>query len=124
MSVTINKTTSSSAEITWEPSADDTHGNIVYSIESEQLAYALQALGDEAGAGYDPDIPEARALSAAMHTTRLARALETRAAVQVVHLRDHYGLSWRRIATAIHDDPDMQSTVRRQYDSGLRYLLT
>lgn len=115
--VSITPTGQTSAEIIWEP-GDDPQGYLARSVESDQLAYALEALGDgESG----PAAPET-ALSAAMHTITLARLLERRAAVQVVRLRDDHGLSWRQIASALYDDPDRQSSVRRMYDSGRRHL--
>ncbi|RSS59837.1 hypothetical protein [Streptomyces sp. WAC01280] len=118
MSVSITKTNGHAAEITWEP-GDDPHGHLARVVESDQLAYALQLLGG-AKAG-DDETPEA-ALQAAVHTTALARLLERRAAIQVVRLRDKFGMSWRQIAAAIHEDPDKQSTVRGQYESGRRHI--
>ncbi|MEW1605586.1 hypothetical protein [Streptomyces sp. NPDC093808] len=117
MSVSITPTGQTSAEITWEP-GDDPQGYLARAVESDQLAYALEALGN---GGTGPADAKA-ALSAAMHTTTLARLLERRATVQVVRLRDDHGLSWRQIASAIYDDPDRQSSVRRMYDSGRRHL--
>jgi len=122
MSVTVAKTAGNRAEITWNPTEDDPRGYLAHAIESDQLAYALEALGASEAGHTEPTADEDQALAAAMHTASLARLLERRAAVQVVQLRDHYGLSWRRIATALYDDPDRQSTVRRMYDSGRRHL--
>jgi hypothetical protein len=119
MSVTITSTGQTSAEITWEP-GDDPKGYLTRAVESDQLAYALEALGDsETG----PDTAEA-ALLAATHTAAIARLLERRAAVQVVRLRDDHGLSWRQIAAAVYDNPGKQSSVRRMYDSGHRHIGT
>ena len=119
MSVDVTKTSGFSAEITWEK-ADDPHGWIARSVESDELAYALEALGDGPA---ERDIrSEAAMRQAAFYTARLAGLLERRAAVQVVRLRDDYGLSWRDIAGVIHQDPEKQSSVRRQYDSGRRHL--
>jgi len=120
MSVDVTKTSGGSAEITWEK-ADDPHGWIARSVESDELAYALEALGDEAGQ-HDPTHSESAARAAAFHTNRLAGLLERRAAVQVVRLRDDYGLSWRTIAESIHEDPAKQSSIRRQYETGRRIL--
>ncbi len=120
MSVDVTKTTGGSAEITWEKT-DDPHGWIARSVESDELAYALEALGDEAGQ-HNPTRSEAAARQAAFHTNRLAELLERRAAVQVVRLRDDYGLSWRDIAGVIHQDPEKQSTIRRQYETGRRII--
>jgi hypothetical protein len=119
MSVTVEKTAGDRAEITWEPREDDPNGYLAKAVESDQLAYALEALGRVVEPGM---YTESQALQAATHTTALVRLLERRAAVQVVYLRDHHGLSWRQIAATIHGDADMQSTVRRQYDSGRRHL--
>ncbi|MFF5256870.1 hypothetical protein ACFY4K_33165 [Streptomyces leeuwenhoekii] len=60
-------------------------------------------------------------MAAVKHTTHLARLLEARAAALVVHLRDDHKQSWRTIAKAIHGDPEMHSTVRRQCDAGRRH---
>lgn len=125
MSVTITSTGQTRAEIVWEP-GDDPKGYLARAVESDQLAYALEALGwgaDEA-TGRAPVMPEDedQALAAAMHTAQLARLLERRAAIQVVRLRDDHGLSWRQIAAALYDDPARQSSVRRMYDSGRRHI--
>lgn len=127
MSVTVTKTAGDRAEITWEPGVDDPHGYLARAVEGDQLACALEALGDDEYAAVAPgraDAGEELATLYAMHTTALARLLERRAAVQVVMLRDLHGLSWRQIAAALHEDPEMQSAVRRQYDSGRRRLVT
>ncbi|WP_452094092.1 hypothetical protein, partial [Bacillus mycoides] len=97
MPVSINKTSGHSAEITWSLE-DDPYGHLARAVQSDQLAHALDALG---GGQIEED--PARALQATAHTTALARLLERRAAVQVVHLRDTHGLSWRQIAAALHD---------------------
>jgi hypothetical protein len=120
MAVNITKTTGESAEITWKKS-DDPHGWIASAIEGNGLAHALEALGD-GEAERDTTRPLDIVRQAAFHTNKLAGLLERRAAVQVVRLRDDHGLSWRQIAETIHQDPDKQSTVRRQYDSGRRHL--
>jgi hypothetical protein len=120
MPVDVMKTAGARAEITWER-GDDPHGWIARSVESDELAYALQSLGDERGDALR-DREEEYALQSAYHTTRLARLLELRAAVQIVRLRDERGLSWRRIAGVVHNDPEKQSTVRRQYEAGRRHL--
>lgn len=121
MSVNVTKTAGNRAEIVWEP-GDDPHGYLAHAVETEQLAYALDALGqvDAAQRGVSAD----QALTEAMHAAGLARLLERRAAVQVVQLRDHYSLSWRRIAVAVFDDADKQSSVRRMYESGRRHIGT
>lgn len=116
MPVDITKTGGFAAEITWE-ATDDPHGRLARAVESDELAYALELLG---GARQDRD--EHQDLQATRFATELARVLEARAAVQVVRLRDERGLSWRRIADAVHGDADKQSTVRRQYEAGRRQL--
>ncbi|MFJ4051751.1 hypothetical protein ACIP29_37530 [Streptomyces coelicoflavus] len=116
MSVTITKTSGFTASITWDPQ-DDATGYLARAVESDQLAYSLEALGGGVVAE-----TEEQALLAAQHTTALARELERRAAVQVVRLRDTHGLSWRRIAAVVLDDPDRQSGVRRMYESGRRSI--
>ncbi|MFE7113195.1 hypothetical protein ACFU9W_44770 [Streptomyces sp. NPDC057600] len=116
MSVTITKTAGYTAEITWTP-ADDLQGHIAKTVESDQLAYALEALGQPVLHG----TPE-QVLTAAQHTATLARLLERRAASHVVQLRDIHGLSWRKIAAALLDDPEKQSSIRRMYESGRRHL--
>lgn len=116
MPVSITTTSGHSAEIAWSVE-DDPYGLLARAVESAQLAYALDAIG---GAHVEED--PARALQAAAHTTSLAKVLERRAAVQVVYLRDTHGLSWRQIAAGLHGDPERQSTVRRQYDSGRRHI--
>ena len=120
MSVTVEKTGGGRAEITWDPTRDDSRGYLARSVESDQLAFALESLSQDGSAA--PTVPADYALSMAQHTAALARLLERRAAVQVVHLRDHYGMSWRQIAGAILDDPERQSSVRRMYDSGRRHI--
>ncbi|MEV5787573.1 MULTISPECIES: hypothetical protein [unclassified Streptomyces] len=115
MSVTVDKTSRGSAEISWNPQEDDPHGYLARAIESDQLAYALEA------AGGPVEYEEAdTALESARHTAALAKLLERRAAAQVVQLRDTHGLSWRRIAEVLFEDPEKQSSVRRMYDSGRR----
>ncbi|CAM5546685.1 hypothetical protein SALBM217S_02340 [Streptomyces griseoloalbus] len=116
MAVNITPTGPGRAEITWTDD-DDPQGYLARAVESDRLAYALESLG---GAEGEQDAP--RALAAASHTAELARLLERRAAVQVVRLRDDHALSWRQIASALYDDPDRQSSVRRMYDSGRRHL--
>ena len=115
MSVTITKTAGYAAEITWTAD-DDLQGHIAKAIESDQLAYALEALGQPVLHG-TPD----QVLTAAQHTATLARLLERRAASQVVQLRDVHGLSWRKIAAVVLGDPERQSGVRRMYESGRRH---
>jgi DNA-binding NarL/FixJ family response regulator len=117
MAVTVTQTSARTAEITWTAD-DDPQGYLARSVSTDQLAYALEALGDGESATATPET----ALSAAMHTATLGRLLERRAAVQVVRLRDDHGLSWRQIASALYDDPDRQSSVRRMYDSGRRHI--
>jgi hypothetical protein len=116
MTVTVTKTGGHAAEITWDES-DDRAGYIAAAVESDQLAYALEALG---GGQAEQDADQA--LAAVGHTARLARLLERRTAVAVVRLRDDRGMSWRQIAAAIYDDPEKQSSVRRMYDSGRRNI--
>jgi hypothetical protein len=122
MSVIIEKTSQNRAEISWSPTEDDPRGYLAHAIESERLAYALEALGASEAGHTEPTATEDYAVAMATATANLAQLLERRAAVQVVQLRDHYGLSWRRIASALYDDPDRQSSVRRMYDSGRRHL--
>ncbi|MEV5322437.1 hypothetical protein AB0K92_33215 [Streptomyces sp. NPDC052687] len=122
MSVIVEKTAGNRAEISWSPAEDDPRGYLAKAIESEQLAYALESLGASETGHTEPTASEEYATAMAMHTANLAQLLERRAAVQVVQLRDHYGLSWRRIAVALFDDADRQSSVRRMYDSGRRHL--
>ncbi|MFE6189131.1 hypothetical protein ACFQ6U_32380 [Streptomyces sp. NPDC056465] len=116
MPVSIAPTSGHSAEITWSVE-DDPYGRLARATEGPQLACALGAIG-----GAYAEVDPARALQAAAHITSLARLLERHAAVQVVHLRDTHHLSWRQIAAGLHGDPDRQSTVRRQYDSGRRHI--
>lgn len=116
MSVQITKTAGYAAEITWTRE-DDLQGYIAHAVESDQLAYALEAIGQQVLQG-TPD----QVLAAAQHTAALARLLERRAASQVVQLRDIHGLSWRRIAEVVLDDAEKQSSVRRMYDSGRRHI--
>ncbi|MET8411317.1 hypothetical protein ABZV34_24965 [Streptomyces sp. NPDC005195] len=115
MSVTVDKTSQGNAEVSWDPQEDDPHGYLARSIETDQLAYALEAVGS-AVEYTDADT----ALEAARHTTTLARLLERRSAAQVVQLHDVHRLSWRRIAEVLFEDPEKQSSVRRMYDSGRR----
>jgi hypothetical protein len=121
VAVTVTRKSQFSAEVRWN-FGDDRHDHLARAVDSGELAHALHALGDEYGAGYDPQGPADHALAAAAHTTHLARLLEARAAVLVVHLRDDHKLSWRKIAEKIHGNPEKQSTVRRQYDAGRRHI--
>ena len=119
MAVTVNRTEACKAEITWEPE-DDMQGYLVQSIDNERLAYALESLGSSSSA--EPTASEDYALSMASATAYVVQLLERRAAVQVVKLRDHYGMSWRRIAVHLFDNAEKQSSVRRMYDSGRRHI--
>ncbi|WP_432182768.1 hypothetical protein [Streptomyces sp. NBC_00063] len=121
MPVSVEKTSGHAAQITWEP-ADDPRGYLTKAIESQQLAFALESLGASEAGHTEPTMSESYALNMAEATTQLAQLLERRAAVQVVQLRDHYSLSWRRIALHIFNDADKQSSVRRMYDSGRRHI--
>ncbi|MFF8697335.1 hypothetical protein ACF08W_34565 [Streptomyces sp. NPDC015144] len=114
MSVTVTKTSGRTAQITWTAD-DDLQGYLDRAVESDQLADALQSLGQPVLHGTPDQI-----LTQAQHTATLARLLERRAASQVVQLRDIHGLSWRKIAAAILDAPEKQSSVRRMYESGRR----
>ncbi|MGW1154748.1 hypothetical protein ACWD45_26105 [Streptomyces rubiginosohelvolus] len=40
----------------------------------------------------------------------------------MVELRERYGLGWKKLADAVRGTPDAQSSIRRKYQSGLRYL--
>lgn len=122
MSVIVEKTAGNRAEISWSPQEDDPRGYLARSIESEQLAYALEALGASDEPVGEPTASPEYALNMAVHTAAVARLLERRSAVQVVRLRDHYGMSWRQIADAVLGDADRQSSIRRMYDSGRRHL--
>ena len=121
MSVTVNRTEGRKAEISWAIE-DDTQGYLTQSIDNERLAYALEAIGASTEGLSMPTKSEDYALSMASATAYLAQLLERRAAVQVVRLRDHYGLSWRAIAVRLFDDAEKQSSVRRMYESGRRHL--
>ncbi|MFD5342291.1 hypothetical protein ACFWJY_00595 [Streptomyces anulatus] len=123
MAVNVTRPEGRRAEITWD-AGDDAKGYLVQSIDSEQLAFALEAIAASPAGQSEPTAPEEYALSMAAATANLARLLERRTAVQVVQLRDHYGLSWRRIALSVLDDADKQSSVRRMYESGRRHLGT
>ncbi|MGW2841813.1 hypothetical protein ACWCWD_29010 [Streptomyces sp. NPDC001493] len=118
MSVTITKTAGRTVEITWAPE-DDPHGYLLRAVEGDQLAYALEALGEGANVTeYSVDL----ALQAAMHTKALAKELDRRAAKQVVTIRERYSVSWGRIAVIVLGDAERQSAIRRMYESGLRHL--
>ncbi|MFJ2438842.1 hypothetical protein ACIOWM_37125 [Streptomyces anulatus] len=114
MPVNVTKTGGHTAEITWTPD-DDVRGEIARAVEGDRLAHALTALGQPVLHG----TPE-RVLATAQETTALARLLERRAADQVVQLHDIHGLSWRRIAAVLLDDPEKHSSVRRMYETGRR----
>lgn len=118
MTVRVTKTKGHAAEITWEQ-GDDPQGYLTVSIEGDQLASALAALG--ATKGLDVDDEGTLALIT-RHTTELARLLERRAAVLVVKLRDDHGMSWPQIADRVLGDPEKHSSVRRMYDSGRRHI--
>ncbi|MFB7677861.1 hypothetical protein ACFC26_41325 [Kitasatospora purpeofusca] len=120
MPVSVTKTAGRTATITWD-TADDPHGRIARAVDSDQLAYGIETLGDGA-AQHDTTRNVEVVLQAAFHTMNLARELEVRVAVQVVRLRDDHGLSWRRIAEVLHGDSERQSSVRRQYETGRRQL--
>lgn len=114
MTVNVTKTGGHTAEITWTKD-DDLQGHIARGVESDQLAYALTAMGQRVLHGTPDEV-----LATAKHTTALARLLERRAADQVVQLHDIHGLSWRRIATVLLDDPEKHSSIRRMYETGRR----
>ncbi|MEU2358858.1 hypothetical protein ABZ599_38885 [Streptomyces misionensis] len=117
MSVSVTKTSGHTAQINWEPS-DDPHGYLAASVEGDQLASALSALGST-----DDLADDAESLAVMVrHTTELARLLERRAAALVVSLRDEHGMSWPQIADRVLGDPDKHSSARRMYDSGRRQL--
>ncbi|MFJ2875489.1 MULTISPECIES: hypothetical protein [unclassified Streptomyces] len=116
MSVIVTKTGGHSATITWTAD-DDPQGLIARSVEGDQLAYALEALGQPA-----PHGTLQQSKLAARHATSLAHLLERRAAAQVVRLRDVYELSWRQIAETVLDAREKQGSARRMYESGRRYL--
>ncbi|MEU3256101.1 hypothetical protein AB0J05_49800 [Streptomyces phaeochromogenes] len=122
MSVIVEKTAGNRAEISWSPQEDDPRGYLAKAIESEQLAYALESLGASEAGHTEPTANEDYAVAMTTATANLAQLLERRAAVQVVQLRDHYGLSWRRIAVALFEDAEKQSSVRRMYESGRRHI--
>lgn len=122
MSVIVEKTAGNRAEISWSPTEDDPRGYLAKAIESEQLAYALESLGASEAGHTEPTATEDYAVAMTTATANLAQLLERRAAVQVVQLRDHYGLSWRRIAVALFEDAEKQSSVRRMYESGRRHI--
>ncbi|MFK0120807.1 hypothetical protein [Streptomyces sp. NPDC090994] len=65
-------------------------------VEGDQLAYAPESLG-ASEAGHTEPRPRARPYWLSVTSSDLARLLERRAAIQVVTLREHYGLSWRRM---------------------------
>ena len=124
MTVHVTRTGGHRAEIAWDAD-DDPSGYLARAVESEQLAYALEALGATTDQILRvPVTPEEedQVLTALRHTATLARILERRAAIQVVQMRDQFGISWRRIATALFDDADRQSSVRRMYESGRRHI--
>ncbi|MEU2380362.1 hypothetical protein [Streptomyces misionensis] len=121
MSVTVTKTGGHTAQITWTPD-DDPHGYLAAAVESDQLAYALQSLGDTETGHSTPTATPEQALAATAATLSLARLLERRAAVQVVVLKDGHDLTWRPMAEALLGDASKQSSVRRMYDSGRRHL--
>jgi hypothetical protein len=118
MTVHVTKTKGRAAEITWAPE-DDPQGYLAVSVEGDQLASALTALG--ATRGLEVDDEEELALIV-RHTKELAQLLERRAAVLVVKLRDEHGMSWPHIANRVLGDPDKHSSVRRMYDSGRKHL--
>lgn len=117
MTVHVTKTKGHEATITWTPE-DDPRGYLAVSIEGDQLASALAALGSPQTL---TDDDETLALIT-RHTKELAQLLERRAAVLVVQLRDQHGMSWPQIANRVLGDPDKQSSARRMYDSGRRHL--
>lgn len=120
MSVTVTETAAGRIEITWDPTQDDPRGYLSELVTTGQLAHTLEAIGyvDYDRRGHTPE----QALEAARCTTIVARLLDRRAAVQVVQLRDRYGLSWRRIAEHVRGSADSQSSIRRMYDAGLRWI--
>ncbi|MFD5728346.1 hypothetical protein ACFWMT_19945 [Streptomyces sp. NPDC058368] len=112
MSVTVTKTSGHSVEITWTPE-DDPQGLIARAIETDQLADVLEALGRGVVTS-----TEGQEELAARHTIAFGKLMDRRGAAYVLHLRETYGTSWRKLAEALLGDPDRQSAVRRMYDSG------
>lgn len=120
MGVTVKKTGGGRAEITWDPQADDPYGHIDKLIETEHLAYVLEAIG---GRSFEErEATEDQALGAARRTSEVSRLLDRLTATQTVELRERYGLGWKRLADAVRGTPEAQSSIRRKYQSGLRYL--
>jgi len=118
MTVRVTKTKGHAAEITWEP-GDDPQNYLAVSVEGDQLASALTALGATRGLEVDD---EAELALIVRHTKELAQLLERRAAVLVVRLRDEHGMSWPHISDRVLGDPEKHSSVRRMYESGRRHL--
>ncbi|MCX4451637.1 hypothetical protein [Streptomyces sp. NBC_01789] len=114
MPVNVTKTGGHSVEITWTPE-DDPHGLIARAIERDQLADVLQSLGR----GVVPST-EGQEELAARHTIEFGKLMDRRGAAYVLHLRETYGTSWRKLAEFLLGDPERQSAVRRMYESGRR----
>ncbi|MFD7750400.1 hypothetical protein ACFV2V_31225 [Streptomyces sp. NPDC059698] len=120
MGVTVTKTGGGRAEITWDPQTDDPQGHIAKLVETDRLAHVLEAI---AGTRFqERGTTEAQALAAAYSTSEAARLLDRRSATQTVELHDQYKVGWKRIAEAVRGDATAQSSIRRKYEQGLRYL--
>lgn len=116
MSISIEKTGTGTATITWSHRADDPRGYLSEEIESGRLEGALTAIGASTieGMGTTDDM---RRIARA--TTRIQAVLERRMRGIAVELR-HQGLTWSEVADALYGDPAKRSSAQRAYEAGMR----
>ncbi|MER5890755.1 hypothetical protein ABT160_43630 [Streptomyces sp. NPDC001941] len=122
MPVGVTRTDDHTAQITWNPTADDPSGQIAHAIESGRLAAALAALGArtvEDLAGGDTSSDAFRAILTG--ASSLQADLERRIRTLVVVMRNQ-GATWAQLATLLYGDADKRSSARAAYNSGLRQL--
>ncbi|WP_371801599.1 hypothetical protein OHA38_44220 [Streptomyces sp. NBC_01732] len=120
MSVSIERTTPTAATAIWEPS-DDPQGYIAHTIDSDQLAKAITALGLKQYDGLSAlsAVQRAEILRAA---AGLAAELTRRVRHLTVAAREIDGTSWGDLAALLTDDPTARSTARGTYAAGLRQM--
>ncbi|MFE7268743.1 hypothetical protein ACFU9B_43485 [Streptomyces sp. NPDC057592] len=116
MAVSIEKTDTGTATITWSHQADDPRGYLSDEIETGRLEDALTAIGASTIEGLGTTADMRRIAQA---TTRIQALLERRMRGIAVELRNQ-GLTWAQLADALYGDPAKRSSAQRAYDAGLR----
>ncbi|MFJ4577479.1 hypothetical protein ACIP4W_40255 [Streptomyces sp. NPDC088846] len=116
MAVSIEKTSTGTATITWSHQTDDPRGYLSEEVESGRLEDALTAIGASTieGLGTTADVRRI-----AQATTRIQALLERRMRGIAVELRTQ-GLTWSELADALYGDSAKRSSAQRTYEAGMR----